>query len=260
MCVSLAPIIGVFILFQLLTHRYTKREIKRIVMGILYTYMGLVLFLCGVNVGFTPLGSLFGSELASLNYSWVLVPLGALIGFYIVKAEPAIQVLNHQVESVTEGAISAKAMNRCMSIGVSVSVGLAMLRILLRIPIQWIIVPGYVIALVLSRFVPKIFVGIAFDSGGVASGPMATTFLLPMSIGACEAVGGNLMTDASGVVALVALTPLIAIQIMGLVYQIKTNKQQAKQVTQVIPLPVDGDEIVLFDDEVILFEEDSSDD
>ncbi|MBE6542728.1 MAG: DUF1538 domain-containing protein, partial [Ruminococcaceae bacterium] len=134
-------------------------------------------------------------------------------------------VLNHQVEGVTEGAITAKSMNRCMSIGVSVSIGLAMLRILTGIPLQFIIIPGYIIALVMSRFVPKIFVGIAFDSGGVASGPMTSTFLLPLSIGACQAVGGNIMTDAFGVVSLVALTPLIAIQIMGIVYQIKLKKR-----------------------------------
>ncbi len=122
---------------------------------------------------------------------------------------------------MTNGAVSARAMNRCLSIGVSVSVGLTMLRVLTGLPIYWIIIPGYIIALILSRLVPKMFVGIAFDSGGVASGPMTTTFLLPLCIGACDAVGGNVMTDAFGVVALVALTPLIAVQIMGIVYQYK---------------------------------------
>ncbi len=246
--ISLAPIIGVFVLFQLFSRRYTKRDVKRIIVGLVYTYGGLVLFLCGVNVGFAPLGSEFGSELASMQHSWLLVPLGALIGYYIVKAEPAIQVLNHQVETVTDGAISAKAMNRCMSIGVAVSVGLAMLRILVGIPIQFIIIPGYIIALVLSRLVPKIFIGIAFDSGGVASGPMTTTFLLPLSIGVCTALGGNIMTDAFGVVALVALTPLIAIQLMGLVYKIKSARME--KTTEVISeIPTDIDEIVVFEEE-----------
>lgn len=244
--VSLLPIVAVFVLFQLFTRRYTGRDVKRIGVGMLYTYWGLVLFLCGVNVGFAPLGSLFGKELASISNNWVLVPLGALIGYYIVKAEPAIQVLNHQVETVTNGSISAKATDRCMQIGVAVSVGLAMLRILLRIPLWYILIPGYVIALVLSRFVPKLFVGIAFDSGGVASGPMTTTFLLPLSIGACEAVGGNLMTDAFGVVALVALTPLIAVQIMGLVYRLKTARIERNQDEK--PLPSDSDEIVVFEE------------
>ena len=241
--VSLVPIVAVFVLFQIVTRRYQRRQIKRIVVGIIYTYIGLVLFLCGVNVGFAPVGSFLGEELASLPHRWILVPIGMLIGYYIVKAEPAIQVLNHQVENVTDGAISVKAMNRCMSIGVAISVGLAMFRVLSGIPIQWIIIPGYIIALVLSRFVPKIFVGIAFDSGGVASGPMTSTFLLPLSIGVCQAVGGNLMTDAFGVVALVALTPLIAIQLMGLVYQIKTNKQQ-KNTEHIAVLPDDSDIVV----------------
>ena len=206
--------------------------------------MLFVLFLCGVNVGFAPVGAYLGRELAALPYKWILVPIGALIGYYIVKAEPAIQVLNHQVESVTSGAISVKSMNRCMSIGVSISVGLAMLRVIAGIPIMWIIVPGYVLALVLSRIVPKIFVGIAFDSGGVASGPMTSTFLLPLSIGTCEALDGNLMTDAFGVVALVALTPLIAIQLMGLIYQIKVQKMQK---TDTRPAVEDGgDDIVEF--------------
>ena len=216
----------------------------KVFIGFAYTYIGLVLFLCGVNVGFAPVGAYLGRELAALPYKWILVPIGALIGYYIVKAEPAIQVLNHQVESVTSGAISVKSMNRCMSIGVSISVGLAMLRVIAGIPIMWIIVPGYVLALVLSRIVPKIFVGIAFDSGGVASGPMTSTFLLPLSIGTCEALDGNLMTDAFGVVALVALTPLIAIQLMGLIYQIKVQKMQK---TDTRPAVEDGgDDIVEF--------------
>ncbi len=243
--VSIAPIAAVFVLFQTICKRYSKHEIKRVLVGFIYTYIGLVLFLCGVNVGFAPLGSFMGSALAGLSYRWILIPLGALIGYFIVKAEPAIQVLNHQVETVTNGAIAAHTMNVCMQIGVSVSVGLAMLRILAGIPIRWILVPGYIIALVLSRMVPKIFVGIAFDSGGVASGPMTTTFLLPLSIGACTAIGGNLMTDAFGVVALVALTPLIAIQIMGLVYRIKLKNT----VPDTTVIDDYSDEIVILEDD-----------
>ncbi len=245
--VSLLPILGVFLVFQAIYHRHSGQEIRRICMGLLYTYVGLVLFLCGVNIGFAPLGSFLGGEIATLPYSWILVPLGALIGYFIVKAEPAIQVLNRQVESVTNDAISARSMNRCMSIGVSISVALAMLRILLGIPIQWILIPGYIIALVLSRLVPKIFVGIAFDSGGVASGPMTSTFLLPLSIGACSAVGGNIMTDAFGVVALVALTPLIAIQLMGLVYQLKLRKLEKAAAADLL-IPEDSDDIVIFEE------------
>ncbi len=241
--VSLAPIVAVFIVFQLLTRRYQRVQLTRISFGIAYTFIGLVLFLCGVNIGFSPVGESLGYDIASSQFKWLLVPLGMLIGFFLVKAEPAIQVLNHQVANVTDGAISVKAMNRSMSIGVAVSVGLAMLRVLTGISIQWIVIPGYVIALVLSRFVPKMFVGIAFDSGGVASGPMTATFLLPMSIGVCNAVGGNLMTDAFGMVALVAMTPLIAIQIMGVIYRIKTKKAE-KVVAPVVEIPDDSDFVV----------------
>ena len=244
---SLLPIVAVFLVFQLFTRRYHKRQMKRIIMGMLYTYIGLILFLCGVNVGFAPVGSILGQKLAGLSYNWILVPIGMLIGYYIVKAEPAIQVLNHQVENVTNGAISVKAMNRSMSIGVACSIGLAMLRILLGIPLQWIVIPGYIIALAMSLVVPKIFVGIAFDSGGVASGPMTSTFLLPLCIGVCTALGGNIMTDAFGVVALVALTPLIAIQVMGLVYKFKTSKLQK---ATVVPTGItsDSDDIVEFEE------------
>lgn len=242
---SILPILVVFLVFQLMSHRYHRRQRAKVVVGFIYTFIGLVLFLCGVNIGFAPVGSLLGKELAGSSAKWLLVPIGMLIGYYIVKAEPAIQVLNRQVQSVTNGTISAKAMNRCLSIGVSISIGLAVIRILTGIPIYWIIIPGYIIALAMSKMVPKIFVGIAFDSGGVASGPMTSTFLLPLSIGACEAVGGNVMTDAFGVVALVALTPLIAIQIMGISYNIKLNRQKLADSAKVM-LPEDSDLIVEF--------------
>lgn len=241
--VSLLPIVGVYVAFQLITRKYRRRQKLRIAVGFGYTFIGLVLFLCGVNVGFAPVGTLLGRELASSEYKWVLVPIGMLIGYFIVKAEPAIQILNRQVQSITDGAVSAKSMNRCLSIGVAISIGLAVLRILTGIPILYIIIPGYVLALTMSRFVPDIFVGIAFDSGGVASGPMTSTFLLPLCIGACEAVGGNIMTDAFGVVALVAMTPLIAIQIMGLSYKFKLNKQ-LKMTKPESAIPEDSDIIV----------------
>lgn len=230
--ISLLPIFGVFLLFKLFTTRFHRRQSIRIVIGLIYTFIGLVLFLCGVNVGFAPVGTMLGSDLASSDWRWLMVPIGMLIGYFIVKAEPAIQVLNHQVEEVTSNAISAASMNLCLSIGVSISVGLAMLRILTGLSIYWIVIPGYLIALVLSRFVPKMFIGIAFDSGGVASGPMTTTFLIPICIGACEALGGNVMTDAFGVVALVALTPLIAVQIMGLMYKHKMKKTHMLQMAE----------------------------
>jgi hypothetical protein len=238
---SIAPIVAVFFLFQIATKRYHKRQFLRCLFGFIYTYVGLVLFLCGVSVGFAPVGSMLGQEIAGTQ-KWLLVPLGMLIGYFIVKAEPAIQILNKQVQTITNGTISASAMNACLQVGVSVAVGLAMIRVITGISILWIAIPAYVIALVMSRIVPKIFVGIAFDSGGVASGPMTSTFLLPLCIGACTALGGNVMTDAFGAVALVALTPLIAIQTMGLAFRYKTAVLKKKLSNIVIP--EDSDVIV----------------
>ncbi len=249
--VALLPVFIMYVIFRMISRRYHPRERIRIVVGFLYTYIGLVLFLCGVNVGFAPVGSILGGEIAESN-KWLLVPIGMLIGYFIVKAEPAIQILNKQVQTVTDGTISAKSMNRALSIGVSVSIGLSMLRIILEIPIIYIIIPGYVLALLMSKFVPKIFVGIAFDSGGVASGPMTSTFLLPLCIGACEKLNGNIMTDAFGAVALVALTPLIAIQIMGLIYRFKSDRIEKTMVSKSIIL----DDV----DDIVEFEEDFTDD
>lgn len=238
--ISILPLVAVYVIFQLISRRYKKRQRLKISVGFIYTFVGLVLFLCGVNVGFAPVGTVIGQELAATGYKWLLIPIGMLIGYFIVKAEPAIQILNRQVQTVTEGAISARSMNLCLSVGVSVSLGLAMLRILTGISVLWIVIPGYLLALVMSRFVPKIFVGIAFDSGGVASGPMTSTFLLPLCLGACETLGGNVMTDAFGAVALVALTPLIAVQIMGISYQFK---MKARAKTPVF-LTADTDDII----------------
>lgn len=223
---SMLPVAAVFLFFQMATHRYHRHQVVRMSIGLLYTLVGLILFLTGVNTGFAPVGSILGSRIAGESAKWILVPIGMLVGYYIVKAEPAVQLLNHQVESITNGTISYKVMNSCMSIGVAAAVALSQVRVLTGLNIYWILIPGYLLALVLTRLVPPIFVGIAFDSGGVASGPMTSTFLLPMTMGACVSVGGNVVTDAFGVVALVALAPLIAIQMMGLVYNIKLKKQQ----------------------------------
>lgn len=225
--VSMLPIIAVFFLFEVKTRKYHRRQFLRMSVGFVYTILGLILFLAGVNIGFAPVGNLMGESLADSSYRWLLIPIGILIGYYIVKAEPAVQLLNHQVEDITEGMISHTQMNLCLSAGVACAVGLAMLRVLTGVPIYWILIPGYLLALGFSYFVPSVFVGIAFDSGGVASGPMTSTFLLPLTMGVCTAIGGNVVTDAFGVVALVALAPLIAIQVMGLLYSYKMKKKEA---------------------------------
>ncbi len=223
--VSLLPIVFFFGIFQLISRDINKRTLIKIGIGLVYTYIGLVLFLTGVNVGFMPAGNYLGQTIAGLPYSWIIIPIGMIIGYFIVLAEPAVFVLTRQVEEMTSGAISAKAMGLSLSIGVSVSVGLAMIRVLTGISILYFLIPGYAIALILTFFVSKIFTAIAFDSGGVASGPMTATFLLPFAMGACEALGGNIITDAFGIVAMVAMTPLITIQIMGLIFKIKEYKR-----------------------------------
>lgn len=241
MSVSLLPIILFFGIFQLISRDIKKKALIKIVIGLIYTYVGLVLFLTGVNVGFMPAGNYLGQVIAGLPYAWIIVPIGMIIGYFIVLAEPAVFVLTKQVEEITSGSISAKAMGTSLSIGVSVSIGLAMIRVLTGISIMWFVVPGYAIALVLTFFVPKIFTAIAFDSGGVASGPMTATFLLPFAMGACSAVGGNIVTDAFGVVAMVAMTPLITIQMLGLIYRLKAERLQKEVVSGMVSIDMYGD-------------------
>ena len=227
MAKSLFPILALFLGFQLIYIKMDSRSLKKILVGVAYTYIGLVLFLTGANVGFMPAGLHLGRILAELSIYRILIPVGILIGYYIVKAEPAVSVLTRQVEEITDGAIPEKILERCLCLGVAASVGLSMLRVLSGLSLLWIIIPGYALALALSFFVPPFFTAIAFDSGGVASGPMTATFLLPLAIGVCLARGGNVITDAFGMVALVAMTPLITIQILGLVYSLKGRSRKA---------------------------------
>lgn len=238
--VALLPIFAFFILFQIFSLRLKKRPLVKIIIGIVYTYVGLVLFLTGVNVGFSSLGYVLGEVMVEKHLKYLLIPLAMLMGWFIINAEPAVHVLNRQVEELSAGAISEKAMGLSLSVAISLAMGLAMIRVLFGISILWFMVPGYILALVLTFFVPQTFTAIAFDSGGVASGPLTATFMLPFAMGACSALGGNIMTDAFGLVALVAMMPLITVQIMGVIYVVKSRRVEEK-----IPLPE------LADDEVI---------
>lgn len=244
--VSLLPIVAFFGLFQIIVLKLSRRKLKRIVVGLVYTYIGLVLFLTGANVGFMPAGNYLGQVIAGLNISWIIVPIAMILGFFIVKAEPAVYVLNKQVEEITDGAISARAMGIGLSVGVAISLGLAMVRVLTGISIMYFIIPVYVIALGISFFVPKLYTAIAFDSGGVASGPMTATFLLPFAQGACIALGGNIETDAFGVVAMVAMTPLITIQVMGFISQIRSKFKSPQPVVEL------SDAMPYVDDDMII--------
>lgn len=221
---ALSPIVAVYLFFQVIFLKLPKISVAKTLMGVLYTYIGLVIFLTAANVGFMPAGSYMGGALATLDFNWVIIPVGMLVGFFILMAEPAVYVLTVQVEEVTGASITRKMMMVALMIGMSVSVGLAMTRVITGISVWYLLIPGYAIALGLMFFVPKVFTAIAFDSGGVASGPMTATFLLPFATGACTAIGGNVLMDGFGVVAMVAMTPLVAIQILGAVYAIKSKR------------------------------------
>ena len=241
--IAFIPIVVMLILYQLIFKRFHRHQMIKICVGLAYTYIGLVLFLTGANAGFMPAGRLIGATLATDAGKYWLIPIGMLMGYFVVSAEPAVHSLKKQVEEITNGAISQKSIGLALSIGVAVSVGLSMLRVITGISIYPFLIVGYVISLVISFFVPPLYTGIAFDSGGVASGPMTTTFILPFAIGACEALGGNVMTDAFGIVAMVAMTPLITIQVMGLCSRVKQHKKIKKVHSELRAM---NDDIVYF--------------
>ncbi len=221
---ALLPIVVFFLIFQFAALHLRRIPFTRICVGLVITLIGLVLFLTGANVGFQALGLELGAKIASLgDWRLLLIPIAMVMGWFIINAEPAVHVLNKQVEELSAGAISESAMHYALAIAVAAGNGLAMMRVLTGISIMWIIVPGYLIALALTLVVPPTFTAIAFDSGGVASGPLTATFMLPFAMGACQALGGNIMLDAFGLVAMVAMMPLITVQIMGLIYVIKTR-------------------------------------
>ena len=224
--IALLPIVVFFLIFQVVALKLQHLPLMRILLGLVITCVGLVLFLTGVNVGFSSLGYILGQRLTSPELRFLLIPIAMVMGWFIINAEPAVHVLNKQVEELSAGAISEKAMHYSLSIAVSAAMGLAMLRVLTGMSIMWLVIPGYAVALILAFFVPQTFTAIAFDSGGVASGPLTATFMLPFAMGACTAMGGNIMTDAFGLVALVAMMPLITVQIMGLIYVLKVRTVQ----------------------------------
>lgn len=230
---ALSPIAAFFVLFQLVSRAFPKRQLIRIVVGLLYAFVGLTLFLTGANVGFMPVGREIGMSLAKIAGGWLLVPVGMLFGYFVVSAEPAVYVLNKQVEHMSAGAVTASAMKKGLCIGVASALGFSMLRVVVGFNVMWLLLPGYAVALVLMIFTPKLFTGIAFDSGGVASGAMVSSFVLPMAIGACSVIApGEIMTLAFGCVALVALAPLISIQILGIRFRRKTATYQKNFLTE----------------------------
>lgn len=243
--IALALIVAFFLILQIFCLKLPKKKLLRIAVGLLYTFVGLVLFLTAVHVGFLPIGYRIGTELASAHPA-LLVGFGFLLGMVVVLAEPAVLVLNKQVENITDGTVSRRSMMIALSIGVGISIGLSMLRIVLGFSLLYYVIPGYLLSLGLSFFVPGLYSAIAFDSGGVASGPLTSGFILPLSIGACFALQGEaaIMECAFGIVAMVAMTPLITIQLLG--FRAVVTKNMRDRIAMKRILASDDEQIITF--------------
>ncbi len=227
---AILPIMAFFLIFQIAALKLKRESLLSILIGLGFTYVGLVLFLTGVNVGFSSLGTVLGNVLVERGFRWLIVPLGMVMGWFIINAEPAVHVLTKQVAELSAGAITEDSMRRTLSVAVSAAMGLAMVRVLTGAPILWFMIAGYAVALALAFVVPPTFTAIAFDAGGVASGPMTAAFMLPFAMGVASASGRNIMTDAFGLVSMVAMTPLITVQIMGAVTTLRSRRTAVLEV------------------------------
>jgi len=224
---SILPILAIFLVFQKISFHLEKKAFRAILKGLIYTLIGLILLLVGVNAGFLDVGSIVGYELASMDNAPLLLIIGFIIGFLTILAEPSVHVLTHQIEDITSGSVRRVLVLAALTIGVGLSISLSMLRIIIpKIQFWHYIIPGYLLVLILTRFTPKLFVGIAFDAGTVASGLMATTFILSFAQGAAGAVeGANVLVDAFGIIAMVTLVPLLTVQVLGLIFKKKSGER-----------------------------------
>lgn len=220
---ALGPLALLFLLFRLFLIRLSRRQTLRMVMGLIYTFIGVILFFLGVKGGFMPTGDALGALLSAPENRFLLIPVALVLGAVVVCAEPAVWILTEQVEQVSGGAIRRRLMLIALSAGVSLAVGIAMYRVMTGTSLWFFLIPGYAAAMLLMRLCPRMFTAIAFDSGGVASGPMASTFILAFMLGVSKGVGGNPAVDAFGCIAMIAMTPLIAIQLLGIVFSRKTG-------------------------------------
>ena len=229
--VALLPILIIFLIFQKLSFKLSARSVRKILFGMMFTFLGLVLFLLGVNAGFMDVGSAVGKSIASLDNKAYLVAVGFILGFVTILAEPAVYVLTHQIEAVTSGYVKRKIVMMSLSVGVGLAVALSMIRIIVPGLQLWqYLLPGYILSCGMMFYVPELFVGMAFDSGRVASGPMTATFILAYAQGAAEAVeGANVLVDGFGMIAMVAMTPIIALQVLGLFYKLKSKKGEIEE-------------------------------
>lgn len=225
---SIAPLFALFIVFQVWLFKMTARQALRFIIGFVYAFVGLSVFLIGVNGGFSDAGRALGETLGMFAserggfYFALLVGTGVVFGAIIVCAEPAVWVLSEQVEQVSGGTIKRRALLVFLSAGTALAIALSLWRNINGFPLRNILVIGYAVALALMIFAPPLFTGIAFDSGGVASGPLTSTFILSFTIGAA----GKGASDSFGVIALVAMMPLIAVQIMGIVFKVKNVRSE----------------------------------
>ena len=223
--IALLPLLIIFVVFQMLWIKLPTKHFQNILKGFVFAFVGLVFFLQGVQVGFMPVGEYMGKVIGSTSYSWVLVPIGFILGLVITLAEPGVKVLNIEVEKFSGGAINKKMMLSFLSIGVAISISLSMLKILKSISLWYFIVPGYLLAFILTRYVSKTFIAIAFDSAGVTTGPMIVTFISSLSIGFASTIpGGDPVLDGFGLVSLVALTPILSVLILGYMYEKKQKE------------------------------------
>ncbi len=224
--IALSPLIVVLIVMQLLSFKLSKRQFRRLIIGFIYALLGLIVFLVGVNAGFMEVGNKIGQVLTQRENKFFVLLFAFILGLLTIIAEPAVSVLTHQIEDVTAGYIKRTSVLIPLSIGVGISILLSILRILIPdIQLWHYLLPGYLIAISLTFIVPKLFVGIAFDAGGVATGPLTATFILAFTQGAANAYeGANVVTDGFGMIAMVALTPIITLQILGFIYKVKTRK------------------------------------
>jgi hypothetical protein len=222
---ALVPLILFFLFFQIFYLKLPRKKVIDIIKGVVLTFMGLTLFLQGVHVGFLPVGKEIGIIMADLPYRWIIIPIGFILGAVATFAEPAVRILNHEVDKVTSGYIPQRLMLITLSLGVGISIALSMTRIILGIPLMYFIIPGYLLVLILAWFTSETFTSIAFDSGGVSTGPMTVTFISAISVGiATGTEGSNPILDGFGMIALVALAPILCVLILGTLYKINERK------------------------------------
>ena len=222
--ISILPLLITFLIFQIFFIKMSKRKFMSILTGIMIAFIGIVFMIFGLEVGFVPIGKAIGISFSGLSYNWIIVPISFILGFFITKVEPSVQVLTNDVEKETSGAVNKKLLMYTLAIGVGVSLALAMLKIILGISLWYFVVPGYVVCLILVLFSTERFTSIAFDAGGVTTGVMTTTFLLAMALGLSEGLPYTENSDGFGLIAIVAMTPILLVLLLGKIYDVKKKR------------------------------------